>query len=73
MSTTTMNTKGATAVADGFRLTSFASALIENVKRAHAERVARAALQSMDDRMLADIGLTRSDIARAVRDGLSNR
>ncbi len=41
--------------------------IIDTLRRWHNRNVAITALGRMNDRMLADIGLVRGDIARAVR------
>lgn len=40
--------------------------MIESIRRWRARNTAIAALSRMDDRLLADIGITRSDIPRIV-------
>lgn len=40
--------------------------LIQSLRAAHRRRVAMAELNALDSRMLADIGITRSDIRAAV-------
>jgi len=50
------------------RVAAAGRALVARLQRVQAERVAIAALEAIDDRMLADVGLTRSDIRFAVRD-----
>ena len=42
--------------------------IIDTLRRWHNRNVAITALGRMDDRLLADIGLARGDIPRAVRD-----
>lgn len=45
--------------------------LTDHLRRALARRHALAALRALDDRMLRDIGLDRSDIPAAVETGMS--
>jgi uncharacterized protein YjiS (DUF1127 family) len=61
MTTTTLNRETSARVAPDF-LTRVSSRVVNYVSRSRAERQ----LQALDDRLLADIGMRRSEIHRMV-------
>ena len=52
------------------RSSSFFADLSHSLWTWRQRRIAAAELRSLDDRMLADLGVTRSEIDRVVRDGV---
>lgn len=69
MSTQTLPRSGAETSNLAARIAGFPIALLAAVAARRRWRHELAVLSAMDNRMLADIGLTRGDIERAMRDG----